>query len=72
MELVVALQMELHCVYRKSEGTEITLSQRFVKYEVSTMTNMKTTVFWDVMLSNLVESYQNFKRTSCLHHKNEF
>jgi hypothetical protein len=65
MEVVLALQIELHCVYRKSEYTERNLiSKRVVRFEVITVINMKITVLWDVILSSLIESYQNFRRTS--------
>lgn len=56
MEVVLALQIELRCVYRESEYTARSLiSQKVVRFEVITVINMKVTVFWDVMLSRILE-----------------
>jgi hypothetical protein len=42
-----------------------------VGFEVLTAVSMKMAVFWVVMLCSLVEVYQRFRRTCCLHHQGD-
>jgi hypothetical protein len=38
-----------------------------MRSEVLTASNLKVTMFWDVTLYSLVESYQHFRGTCCFH-----
>jgi hypothetical protein len=39
-----------------------------MQFQVLTVASMKITIFWDVALCSLVEVYQHFRGSYCLHH----
>jgi hypothetical protein len=53
-------------VKRYFQEFELLKCSYFMKYEVHRAVNMKITVFWDVLPSGVVESYQYFRETYCL------
>jgi hypothetical protein len=58
-------------LYRHFPGGTVTGNEKLVRFEVITAASMKIAVFWVVAPCKLVDVYQRFRGTCCLHHQDD-